>query len=204
MLIIATLLIMALVGFFYSQEGLFTAFLMFVNVLIAGLLTFNFWEPLAGVLAPLFARNFLRGCEDMLAITLLFGITFALLRILTEKLNDTPIAFPAGVQQLGGLFFGLLTGYLVTGLLVVALQTLPWGQHFLGFEPPAANESAVRSYLPPDRVWLALMHRAGTHSFNRVEFSDAESDDPADVYLTFDRNGSFEIRYFRLRRTRDR
>jgi hypothetical protein len=209
MLIIATLLIMALVGYFFSQEGLFTAFLMLVNVLIAGLLTFNFWEPLAGALAPLFARNFLRGCEDFLAITLIFGSALALLRIVTEKLNYTQIAFPAVAQRLGGLFFGLLTGYLVTGLLVVALQTLPWGQHFLGFQPPTADASAVRSYLPPDRVWLALMHRAGTQSFNRRELTheerdERESEDDADYYYTFDRHGSFEVRYFRLRRTRDR
>ncbi len=204
MLIVATMIVMALVGFFYSQEGLFTAFLGLVNVLIAGLLTFNFFEPLAELLAPMLARTFVQGCEDMLAIVLLFGISFALLRIATEKLNDTQLAFPAGVQQFGGLFFGLLTGYLVTGLLVVALQTLPWGQHALGMEAPAADESGVRSYLPPDRVWLALMHRAGTHSFNRVEFPEAESEDPADAYLTFDRFGAFEIRYYRLRRTRDR
>jgi hypothetical protein len=210
MLIVATLVIMALVGYFYTREGLFTAFLMFVNVLIAGLITFNFWEPLANVTEPLFRTNFMRGSEDLLAIVLIFTITLGVLRLFTRKLNDEQIAFPAGMQQFGGLLFGLLTGYLVSGLLVVALQTLPWGQHFLDFEPPLENDSGLRSYLPPDRVWLALMHRAGTHSFNRADVPEADrhpeldTDDPADTYLTFDRFGAFELLYLHRRRTPDR
>ncbi len=210
MLILFTILIMVGVAWAFLREGVFTAATMFVNVLLAGLLTFNFWEPLADTLAGPSGQSFLKGYEDVLAMVGLFCVFLGGLRTLTNNLAKTKVEFPGGVDQVGAAVFGLLTGYLVSGFLVCALQTLPWGQHFLDFELRASNEPAFRSVMPPDRVWLALMHRAGTHSFGRAELSEQEraetpaSTDAADYYRTFDRFGTFESNYYRFRRVPDR
>src|SRR5262249_32026231 len=190
--------------YFYVREGLFTAAVMFVNVFLAGLLTFNFFEPLADSLGALFTRTFLKGYEDLLALLLLFCICLIVLRAITNKLSDETLEFPGVVPQLGGGLFGLLTGYLLAGFLVCVLETLPWGQHFLDFEPRAKDESAVRRLLPPDRVWLALMSRAGAYTFCRAEEPTPLSESPYDAYKTFDPAGAFESNYLRLRRFPDR
>jgi hypothetical protein len=191
MLLFGTLAVMGIIGFAYFREGLFTAVVMAVNVFLAGVLTFNFYEPLADSMGAAFRRTFLQGTEDFLALVGLFCVFLGVLRGLTNNLNDTIIEFPMVPQQFGALFFGMIAGYLLSGFLVCAMQTLPWGQQFLGFEPRQKDESVVRRFLPPDRVWLALMHRSGTDTFNRAEG------------LTFDPHGSFETNYLRFRRARD-
>ena len=64
---------------------------------------------------------------------LLFLVTLALLRGLTNSLAATEMDFPPAVQQGGAAFFGVVTGYLVAGFLVCAIQTLPLSERFLGF-----------------------------------------------------------------------
>lgn len=53
---------------------------MTVNVVLSGLVAFAFFEPLAGVLGPLFAGTFLAGYEDALCLVFLFALSLGLLR----------------------------------------------------------------------------------------------------------------------------
>jgi uncharacterized membrane protein required for colicin V production len=199
MLIVCTLAIMLAVAYLHAREGLFTAVTMLVNALAAGLIAFNFWEPLAS----LFGSGALKPYADILCLTFLFCITLVVLRTITNNLNDTQIEFPQVAQVLGGGAVGMLTGYLLSGFLVCALETLPWGQHFLDFEPRNDKESALRSIMPPDRVWLAMMRRASSHSFSRAR--DIDPGPPADRdFHGFDPTGAFETNYLRLRRVPDR
>src|SRR5262249_27149435 len=157
-----TVFIMLGVGYALLVEGLFTAFLMCCNVLLAGFITFNFWEPLADQLDSLFAGSFLSGYEDALCLVVLFSLTLGILRLVTNNLAFTEVAFPMAVHRAGGALCGFLTGYLVCGFLVCMMQTLPWHENFMYFEwKPEGEEGGIRKYLPPDRVWLALMRRAG-------------------------------------------
>lgn len=188
MLEFATILIMLMVAYAHWREGIFTAVTMCVNVFLAGLFTFNFWEPLADVFDPVFAKSFLAGYEDMLVMLLLFSVSLGVLRVLTNNLSTTQVEFQPLLQQFGGAAFGLITGYFVSGILLCMMQTLPWHESFMNFEPRRSDEPTLRSFLPPDRVWLALMHRAGAAAFSRTEDN------------TFDGDGNFELNYLRYRR----
>jgi hypothetical protein len=199
MLIVCTLAIMLAVAYFHAREGLFTAVTMLVNVLAAGMIAFNFWEPLAS----LFGSGFLKPSADILCLTFLFCVTLVALRTITNQLNDTQVEFPPVPQALGGGAVGLLTGYLLSGFLACALETLPWGQHFLDFEPRTENEPGLRSLMPPDRVWLAMMHRASTHSFGRGRGPGPVPDGHDPDFHSFDPTGAFETNYLRLRRVPD-
>lgn len=198
MLILMTVLIMAIVAYCYIREGLFTAFVMCINVLIAGLVAFNFWEPLAALLEPALGDSFLHGFEDSVCLVALFCVALGGLRWATNNLAVNELDFPMPLLRGGGVFFGLVTGYLISGFLVCVLQTLPWHTEFMGFKAKYgedAEANAMRRFLPADRVWLALMHREGLGSFGRSEL-------PGDQQ-TFDANASFELRYDRYRRYTD-
>ncbi len=201
-----TVLIMVFVAYAYLREGLFTACTMAINVLLAGLVAFNFWEPLAALLDPMLAGSFLHGYEDAFCLVLLFSLVLGLLRALTNNLAGTRVQFEGWLQTGGGFLFGLLTGYLVSGFLICTFQTLPWHENFMFFEPKyeAGPEHLVRHVLPPDRVWLALMHRAGAYALSHRE-DPRMSSSPSyyDRYVTFDKYGSFEMRYARYRRYGD-
>ena len=203
MLIFFTILIMLIVAYAEFREGIFTAFTMLVNVILAGLIAFNFWEPLADLLDSSLRDSFLDGYQDLFLLIALFCVSLGLLRAATNNLANKQIAFPAVLQQFGAAGIGLLIGYLVTGFLLCALQTLPWHRNFMDFEPRSRNEGEMRRILPPDRVWLALMHYAGANGFARSADNEA-ADSPFDRYPTFDRSGTFELRYWRYRRYSDK
>src|ERR1700757_214754 len=185
------LIILGLAGLFLIQ-GLSTAFTMFCNVVLAGLFPFNFWEPWAELLDPPLSRSIFAGYEDAICLTGLFSIAFALLRLTTNTLSGAVIEFHPLAQRIGGAFFGLASGYLLSGFLVCVFQTLPWHENFWGYEPDWKNhQSGLDNVIPPDRVWLALMHRAGETGFARGHHS------------TFDSEATFVIRYARFRRSGD-
>ncbi len=184
-----TILIMLIVGYAYWREGLLTAFCMCCNVVVSGLVAINFWEPIAKEIDP-----FLQGYEDFLCLSLFFIATLLLLRWLTNQMANRMPDFPSAVQHAGGVLFGMATGYLLAGFLVCVLQTLPWHERFVDFNPdfdPNLAGASLRRVLPPDRVWLALMHKL---SSDRLDWQDNNS---------FDRNGDFELRYARYRRYSD-
>ncbi len=191
LLVVLTFAIALAVAYAHLREGLMTGFTMTVNVLIAGVVTFSFWEPIADQLEPLFKDSFLAGTEDAICMVFLFALSLGLLRVATNSLAPKEPEFPATVQRVGGAFFGLISGYLVAGFLVCLLQTLPWAEDFMGFEyrvgPERPAKAALPRPFPPDRVWLSLMQSLSTHAF-------ATDDEP------FDKGGTYELRYGRYRR----
>jgi hypothetical protein len=208
MLAFLTILVMLIVAYASFREGLFTAFATLVNVILAGVISFNFWEPFAGALDSTLQGSLLDGYQDFVMVALLFAVTLGLLRMVTNNLANSVIEFQPMLQQFGGAGVGLITGYLLSGFLVCAFETLPWHRNFMQFEPKMRNESAFRRLLPADRVWLALMRHAGAYAFARgMDNPDARWPDgspaPYDEYPTFDRAGTFELRYFRYRRYTD-
>jgi hypothetical protein len=192
MLIAITIGIMLILAYCHMREGLFAATCMLINAVLAGLVAMNFWEPIASWVESIVQRSFLQGYEDFVVLIVLYAISFGALRALVGGLNYSEVEFVPIVNQLGAGAVALLTGYLVSGFLICALETLPWDRNFLGFEPYRENESALRRYFPPDRVWLAMMHRAGATCLSR-----------GPEVPTFDEDGAFESNYLRYRRYSD-
>ena len=177
-----TLLIMAGVTYAFWREGLLTALTTTVNVFLAGLFAFSFFEPLASPLGSLFAGSFLYGYEDALSLVALFGIALGLLRLATNNLANAHLEYHPVLRQGGTVLCGLLTGFLASGFLLCVLQTLPWQVNFLQFdyrvEKNPGGDKTPR-VLPPDHAWLALMRGA---------------------MPGFDPQGTYEMRYARYRR----
>lgn len=188
-----SVVMMIAVAYSFLKEGIFTAFCMLINVCIAGLVAFSYFEPFALALEPI-TKGLLDGYEDAISLVALFVATVVLLRSITNALVNNDIPYPPALYQAGAGFFGLVTGYLAAGFLFCVLQTLPWHENFMSFTPrldPGAPGAGLRRVLPPDRVWLALMHRAST-----IVFSQSGGE-------LFDKDGSFESRYARYRRYND-
>jgi hypothetical protein len=183
MLIFMTILLMLITAYAYFREGLLTAVAMFCNVILSGLIAFNFWEPIAAELEGTVANTMFNGYEDCLCLMLLFCLPLGALRWLTNTLANTEIDYPPLMQQIGAVLFALMTGYLVAGFLVCVMQTLPWEERFLGFDPTVDARGGVRRVLPPDRVWLAMMYWAGKNGLGTSEGP------------TFDADGTFTARY---------
>ncbi len=187
-----TIVVMLIVAYAALSEGVLTAIATLFNICFAGLVAFEFFEPLAEELDGLLRGTFLAGFEDCLSLFVLFAPTLAGLRFLTNNLASHELELHPLMQQIGAGAVALFSGYLLAGFLVVFLQMMPWGENFLDFQPQIEpNAGKVRQYLPPDRLWLSLMNRAGSGPFSQ---NDA---------VTFDPEGTFGIRYTRMRRYKD-
>jgi hypothetical protein len=187
-----TLLIMLGVTYAYWHEGLLTTCTMCINVVIAGLVAFFFFEPIADQLDG----SFVSGYEDCLCLVFLFSLTLGLLRLTTNSIAYTDLDYPPLLLRGGVVVFGLLMGYLVAGFLLCAIQTLPLPEEFMGLEVRISETQpkSLRRILPPDRVWLAMMHRAGAGPLSWREDNQGRS-------RTFDPYCNFPLRYARYRRS---
>ncbi|MFO0968081.1 MAG: CvpA family protein [Gemmataceae bacterium] len=199
MLTALVLIFMGSAAYAGFREGVFTSFCMLVNVFLAGLLAFNFFEPMSDALEGVFKGTDLLGYEDFLCLAAVFIVALILLRILANNFANRFIDFPAKAQQFGGGAVGLLTGYCLAGFFLCTLETLPWQESFLDFPTGTEAEASLRGVWPPDRAWLSLMRFAGAYSFSAKE-RDPLADSRYDRFETFDRWGTFELRYQRYRR----
>jgi hypothetical protein len=188
MLIVFTVVIMLVVAYAFFLQGLLTAFTMLVNVFLAGLVAFNFWEPIAKELERALGGSPVVGYEDFICLIVLFCVTLVVLRVATNSMSRNEPELPPAVQQGGAVVCGLLTGYLAAGFLTCALQTLPIEQDFFGFSARVeAGSNGLRGVLPPDRVWLALVRRGSVGPLS----ADGDGFDP---------RAYFELGYQRHRR----
>ena len=200
MLLIASIFIILIVGYFQYQNGLSSSVAMLISVLLSGLVAFNLWEPVADLLDTFLQNGALAGCEDLIALVLIFSVSLLLLRIaIFTYLAPDMIDQHGALQFFGAGAVGFITGYLVAGFFTCAMQTLPLDERFMDFEPTGDSKSTFRSVLPPDRVWLYLMRQAGAGSLSWKE-DDPQGRSAPDRFATFDRHGTFELRYTRYRR----
>lgn len=189
--IVLTLLIIAGVAYANFAEGIFGAWAAFVMTVLSGIIAFSFFEPLAGVLEPMFANSVLGGYEDGVALVAVFCGSYGIMRTIINSISARRFEYHALVDQIGGAVVGTLTGYILSGFVIALLQTLPWEEQFWGFRPVSqdTDTGGGRKYFPPDRVWLNLVNK-----------STGPSGFLGGTTMPFDPDGSFEVRYFRHRR----
>jgi hypothetical protein len=106
-----------------ASEGLWGAALMFFNVLFGGLIAFNFYEPLAKLVAD--NAPLLSGFADTGCLFSLFLVSTFLLRLTTETLGPAMVRFPAPLYHLGRWAFALGCSLITMAIILLAFDTAP-------------------------------------------------------------------------------
>jgi hypothetical protein len=164
------------------RMGLIRAVALLFNVILAGLLAFNFWEPLATALGRTWPG--VDPYADALCLVILIALTFAMLKLLTERVLPRVVQFPRIVQTGGSILIAMIAGHILAGMILCVAQTLPLPRQLLG-RPLDRDASPLR----PDLVWLGIVHRATGQILDRLD------------ERWFDGDGSFVHRYARYRRS---
>ena len=167
------------------NEGIYSAAVILICTVLGGLIAFTTFEPAAGLLERTVG---LAGYTDIIALLGIFAISVTVLREITERLAPVMVEFPGMVHRGGGFLVGAWIGWILSGILLCALQTLPLHQNFLGYD--YRNFSKGNAW-NADRYWLAFVHRV-----SRTTLATA----PPRV---FDPQADFAIRYHRYRRRSD-
>jgi hypothetical protein len=118
LLSVVVILFVALLAFWWAQQGMFGALLHLALTIVAGVIAFALWEPLAyGFFLEWFPE-----AAWAAALMLPFGLSLWLLRIAFDKLVIGNVYFNPNLDRLLGGLLGALSGILTTGLCVIGLQ----------------------------------------------------------------------------------
>jgi uncharacterized membrane protein required for colicin V production len=128
---IAVGLMVILVTAFWVYQGLFSSALMFFETVTACVVAFAFYESVHSLWSGALTNP---GIGHPLALMLLFLATMVLLRLATDRLIPGKVRLPVVVDRAGGGVMGLLTGLVLVGTPLVAVQMLPIGSSVFGFE----------------------------------------------------------------------
>ncbi len=95
---------------------------MFFNVVFAGMIAFNFYEPLADLVDK---TGIGWGFSECLCLMLLFGVSIVALRLTTETLGPAMVRFPMPIYHAGRLIFGLAGACVTMAIILLAFETAP-------------------------------------------------------------------------------
>ena len=179
-------------------EGMWGNAIRLINVVTAGLLATNFWEPLARWMEGFNASY--GYFWDFIALWGLFGLFMVVLRLATDVLSRVKVRFLAVVDRVGSAFFAVWVGWVMVCFTAFTLHTAPLARNFLfgGFNPQRRM-----FVMAPDRQWLGFVQKVSRGSFSRAAGkaeleqrkygSDANERDQK--LCVFDRNAEFIPKY---------
>jgi hypothetical protein len=166
-MVITLVVLVIFVGCFASMfnNGLWSNALMLVNVLTAGLLAFNYFEPLAEWLERQWPS--LNYVWDFVSVWLIFIVAMVALRAATDYMSNIKVRFLLPVDRAGGYILALWVSWVTVSFTTATLHTAPLARNFLGFQP--APEDKMLGGFPPDRIWLAWVRSESMGSLCRLE-----------------------------------
>ena len=158
--IIVTLLVLG-IAFFQSTQGWFSSLIMAILTVCCAMLAFNYYEPLAQAILirsqPAYA--------DGICLVTLFFIPLLVLRIVCDMVMGANVVSSLWGDRVGGGLLGLFTALVAVGVLMVAVQMLPWGTTILGFnayKPTLERDTGLFPY--PDEFTIGLVNLASSGS----------------------------------------
>jgi hypothetical protein len=126
-LLVALMLFMTYV---LTSEGAWGTALMFFNVLFAGLIAFNFFEPLADLID---STGIGWSYSETLAMMLIFCVSVLILRLTTDSLAPVMVRFPNPVYQVTRLAFGFATTVVTFAIILLAFHAAPVHKKIFGY-----------------------------------------------------------------------
>lgn len=138
---IATVLLVLLIGYWWANQGVFSAMIHLLCVIVAGALAFALWEPVALGL-------FMRGSKfDPYAwgvsLLLIFMLALFVLRLATNKLVPANLDVPRWANLAFGLPLGLAAGVLTVGILVLGAGFVQSQRSLVGYTGYARNNAGT-------------------------------------------------------------
>lgn len=161
-------------------QGLWSAAITIVNMLLAMMIATSFYEPICSAVEKIGAAATYTYLLDFIVLWLLFAISFGILRSISDLLSKNNVKFDMPVEMAGRSVLALFCGWLMVVFVTFSLQMAP-----LNAESPlgAFATPNARSFLgfAPDRMWQGFMYSRS----RPAALGDKQ----------FDQNADFALRY---------
>ena len=157
-------------------EGMWSNAIRLINVVTAGLLAVNFYEPLARWLDSM--QPSYTYLWDYLCLWALFAVSMVIFRELTSFISQVKVRFLKLADRIGSAVLSLWIGWVMVCFTMMTLHTAPLPRNFMfdGFQP----EQRMLMGLAPDRVWLGFVQKESMGAFCR---SDERVFDPTADFM---------------------
>jgi len=187
-IIVAGVLILG-IAFYQVVQGLFSALVMSVLTVLCAAAGFALYEPLAELVRPYQPAH-----ADAGALIAIFIISLLVLRTLTDKFIPGNVVLGIWPDRIVGGALGIITGMILVGVLMVALQLLPFGASVMTYEPfddSLQRSSALAPFYCDEFVlgFMKILSRGSLSSTRR--FEDVHDDLLLDSFCTRNTAGKF-------------
>lgn len=118
------------VTFFQSLHGAFSALIMLVLCVLCSTLALSHFEWLHNTMLASFMPDY----GQAVALAALFVIPVGLLRVGIDRVISGNMVLPTLVDRIGAPLLGIGTGLIVSGMIAMVFQLLPFDAGLLGFQ----------------------------------------------------------------------
>lgn len=152
----------ALIAYWWANQGLLGATMHLLCVLCAGVLAFASWEPASSALQQV---DVLQGYSLGVGLLLPFAVYLFILRLLADKFAPDNINFPHAINLAGGGVFGAGAAILTVGISLIGVGHLQSSRDLLGVAG-AARDSTNKGQpnLNARSLWLPV-HKWSADTF---------------------------------------
>lgn len=184
------------------REGTWSNVLTLINVILAGIIATCYFEPLAAWIEGLHDWfGSITYALDFFSIWLLFALSFAILRAITDQLSKVRVRFKKPVEYVGSSLSASLVGFVLVCFTAMSLHTAPLSKNFMNGAISPVNDKPVFLGIAPDHVWLGFV-RGITGKDGPLYTSSSNGFDPNDQFgtrygqrrLQFEKTPAFRVR----------
>ncbi|MGC9454210.1 MAG: CvpA family protein [Phycisphaerae bacterium] len=173
LILLVTLLILG-IAFYQVLQGLYSALIMLLLTIVAAMLAFNLYLPIS-----LYLLEYMTVYTRPVILVSCFALILFALRLVFDRFLGSNVVLGTWADRIGGGVFGLMTGMILTGILTIAIQMLPFNESILTYRP--YNEYLERGQrlhpFRPDEFTLGLMSHLSSGSMSgNANFGDAHGD----------------------------
>lgn len=125
-------------AYWWSTQGMFSALMHLVAVIVAGALSFALWEVISLDLLMKYTSPRFAWPVGLLGP---FMILLFVVRMVLDKTVRGNVHFAHIINMIAGGFLGVLSGILTAGITVLGISFLPMGPSLAGYQPFSVNDT---------------------------------------------------------------
>ncbi|HEY7115659.1 MAG TPA: CvpA family protein [Tepidisphaeraceae bacterium] len=161
---VVVILIVGLIAYIHYVGGLISGLISGILAVLAAMMALSFYEPMA---------NYLSGGKfsdqaQAICLIAIFALVYLIGRVFFDSLVPGNIRLPHLVDSIGGAVCGLIAGIFATGIVVIALQSMPFGPSIFGYS---------RYELRTEREREVVVPGEGTRQVNRTVYDEMKNAD---------------------------
>jgi len=140
------------------QQGLWSNTITLVHVIVSGLVAFAFYQPLTIYVDEMLSGEYTY-LLDFVMIWALFVVTMVVCRAVAGAASKTRMRFKHPIDPVGGPLVGLVTAWVLAGIVLASLHTSPMPKNAFGGSLiySASDVDSKSGLLKPDLAWLRFV-----------------------------------------------